>query len=241
MGAAVSADAVTPRPGLVGPTLLLAVAAVVVRLVVTGEYTNFVKPAMAPFLLLSAGFLTFLAIADLLPRRASPNHTDPHSHLPGVAWLLLAPVLVVIFAAPTGLGSYTAAQSAGSAPVPAPAAGGYLPLPAGDPLALPLVEYAERSAYGGGPTLENRRFSLMGFVSPGPTSDTWYVTRLTMQCCASDATPVKVLAVGAPPRANDDWVVVTGSYLPVGSDQIARLQVSGIEDTEAPEYPYVFR
>lgn len=235
-----SAGGVASRPGIVGPTLLLALAAVVVRLVVTGEYTNFVKPSMAPFLLLSAAFLGIVALAGLLPRRASADQLEPHSHLPGVAWLLLGPVLVVIFAAPAGLGSYTAAQSEGSAPLPPLVAGGYQPLPPGDPLAMPLVEYAERSAYGGGPTLENRRFSLLGFVSPGPTADTWYVTRLTMQCCASDATPVKVLAVGARPRANDDWVVVTGMYLPVGEDQVARIQVTEIEDTEAPEYSYVF-
>lgn len=236
-----SAGRVAPRPGLVGPTLLLALAAVVVRLVVTGEYTNFVKPSMAPFLVLSAVFLGVVALASLLPRRPSANHLDSHSHLPRVAWLLLAPVLVVIFAAPTSLGSYTAAQTKGSAPLPPPvAAGGYQPLPPGDPLAVPLVEYAERSAYGGGPTLENRRFSLLGFVSPGPTGGTWYVTRLTMQCCASDAAPVKVLAVGAPPRADDDWVVVTGTYLPVNQDQVAQIDVTGIEDAEAPEYPYVW-
>jgi len=236
----VSAGGFVSRPGIVGPTLLLALAAVLVRLVVTGEYTNFVKPSMAPFLILSAVFLGIMAIAALLPRRAAADHPDPHSHLPGVAWLLLAPVLVVIFAAPTGLGSYTAAQSEGSAPLPPPVAGGYQPLPPGDPLGMPLVEYAERSAYGGGPTLENRRFSLLGFVSPGPTADTWYVTRLRMQCCASDAKPIKVLAVGAPPRANDEWVVVTGSYLPVGEDQVARILVTEIEEAEAPEYPYVW-
>jgi uncharacterized repeat protein (TIGR03943 family) len=237
----VSTDGVAPRPRIVGPSILLAVAAVVVRLVVTGEYANFVKPSMVPFLLLSAACLTVLAVAGLLPHRASAGHPDRHSHLPGVAWFLVAPVLVVVFAAPAGLGSFTAAQSSRSIPLPPPNAGGYLPLPPGDPLAMPLVEYAERSAYGGGPTLENRRFSLVGFVSSGPTAGSWYVTQLTVQCCASDASPVKVLAVGAPPRANDEWVVVTGEYLPAGEDQVPRLQVSQVEATEAPEFPYVFR
>lgn len=244
-----------PRPSVIGPTVLVAVAALLVRLVVTGEYANFVKPVMAPFLVASAVFLAALAVGGLLPRApvAGARHDDEHSndehsndghsdhaHLPRVAWLLLCPVLIVVFAAPTSLGSYTAAQT-DTPPAPPPiVAGGYEPLPPGDPLGLPLADYAERAAYGGESTLEGRRFSLLGFVSPGPTPDTWYATRLQMQCCASDAAPIKVLAVGAPPRPNDAWVVITGPYRPAGPDGIPQLQVTSVEDTEEPEYPYVF-
>lgn len=228
------------RAAHTGPVLLAGVIVLLLRLVVTGEYADFVKPVMAPFLMASAIFLAVLCIARL---RSGPDHTAAGGHQhPWVAWLLLGPLVAVLVAAPTTLGAFTAAQRGGPPPAPPVAVGRWTALPAGDPLAMPLLDYAGRSVGGGGLTLEGRRVTLIGFVSHARGSEhgTWYATRLRMRCCIADAVPVRVLAVGAPDRPDDTWVAVTGRYLPVGADQTAQLEVTEVADAKPPRHPYDF-
>lgn len=223
---------------VVTATILLALAAVATRLLVTRDYLTYVRPVMAPFLGLSVAFLLFLAGWTLRNALRGPPRGHP-AHLPTVAWLLLLPVVIIGVIAPQSLGAFTAARSSGTTPPPPVDTGGYLPLPVGNPLGVPLDVYAERAAYGGGATLAGRRFSMVGFVGPGP-GDTWYLTRLQIRCCAADALPLRVLAVGANPQTAGIWVQATGSYLPVGADQTARLQVETVESVLKPAVPYVY-
>jgi uncharacterized repeat protein (TIGR03943 family) len=233
---------------LVGATLILAVVAITVRLLVTGEYLIYVKPSMAPFLAATAVFLTGLAgwtfYGDVRPARVrEPRGPAPglitHGHrLPAIAWLLLVPVLVIVVVAPRSLGAFTAARNAPASP-PVSAAG-FRPLPPGDPVGLPLEDYVARSLFGGQATLEGRRVSLLGFVTPSDSPGSWYLTRLQLRCCAADALPLRVAAVGAPDQPPDTWLVVTGRYLPATSNRVAQLQVEQIEPAAEPEMPYVF-
>ena len=219
-------------------TILLAVAAATARLLITGEYLSYVRPVMAPFLTASVAVLTLLAGWTLRDVFAGGNR-EP-GHLPRVAWLMLWPVVLITAVGPQSLGAYTAARSAVTATPPPPNTGGYLPLPAGDPLGVSLDVYAERSAYGGETTLAGRRFSILGFVSPGPRPDTWYLTRLQIRCCAADAVALRVLAVGAPSQRPGVWLQATGRYLPAGPGRVARLQVETVAPGRTPDKPYVY-
>jgi uncharacterized membrane protein YcgQ (UPF0703/DUF1980 family) len=50
----------------------------------------------------------------------------------------------------------------------------------------------------------------------------------------------KVLAVDAAPQPDNQWVTVTGTYLPVGTDRIPRLRVEKVTPIAQPEDPYEF-
>lgn len=224
-------------------TLVIAVAGLAVRLVATGEYLTYVKPTLAPFLVLTAAFLLALGIWTLLAqhrlnrvRRAQEGHG---AHTPRIAWLLVLPVLIVCFLAPSNLGAFTATRSPDTPPPPVGTTY-YKPLPAGDPLGVPLSVYAERAAYGGESTLEGRRFVILAFVANAKEPGSWYLTRLRIACCAADALAIKVLAVDAPPQPDDRWVTVTGTHLPTGADRMPRLKVERVEPGVEPENPYEF-
>ena len=225
-------------------TLVIAVAGLAIRLVATGDYRTYVKPTMAPFLVLTAAFLLALGAWSLLSqhrlhgaRRARGGHD---AHVPHVAWLLVLPVVIVCFLAPSNLGAFTAKRSPDIPPGPVGEVY-FEPLPKGDPVKVPLSAYAERAAYGGASALESRHFVFVALVTnaeePGPW---WYLTRLRIACCAADALATKVLAVDAAPQPDNRWVTVTGTYLPVGTDRIPRLRVEKVTPVAQPEDPYEF-
>jgi hypothetical protein len=65
----------------------------------------------------------------------------------------------------------------------------------------------------------------------------WYLTRLRIACCAADAVATKVLAVDAAPQPDNQWVTVTGTYLPVGTNRIPRLRVEKVTPIAQPGDP----
>jgi uncharacterized membrane protein YcgQ (UPF0703/DUF1980 family) len=104
-----------------------------------------------------------------------------------------------------------------------------------------LSAYAERSAYGGESALEGRHFAFVAFVTNAEEPEAWwYLTRLRIACCAADAVATKVLAVDAAPQPDNQWVAVTGTYLPIETDRIPRLRVEKVTPTAEPEDPYEF-
>jgi hypothetical protein len=150
-------------------TLVIAVAGLAARLVVTGNYRTYVKPTMAPFLILTAGFLFVLGTWSLVSQhrlhRARQAPQGQSGHVPQVAWLLVLPVVIVCFLAPSSLGAFTAKRSPDIPPGPVGKVY-FPPLPKGDPERVPLSAYTERAAYGGESALEGRHFV---FVASSPT------------------------------------------------------------------------
>lgn len=243
--------------------LLLLVGGAVLRLALGGSYINYVKPAMVPYLVLSGGVLVLLgalAIVDVLRHRASDqqklgdfhDHSGQHladdeqgdhghSERMGTAWLLLLPVAAIFLIAPPPLGAYTAAREGST--VTQPRANSLLqPLPAGDPVEIPLNDYAVRAVWDNGTTLVDRRVKLIGFVTP--QADTWVLTRLGLACCAADAVATKVQPVGDVGQfPANTWVEVVGSYVPGGGamsdDAVPWVQVESITEIPQPSEPYL--
>ncbi len=61
------------------PSILTAVALLLLRLSITGQHVLFVKPTMGPFLLVAGGVVAVLAVGVML-EPGSPNHQDHGDH-----------------------------------------------------------------------------------------------------------------------------------------------------------------
>ncbi|MEJ2871017.1 TIGR03943 family protein [Actinomycetospora sp. OC33-EN08] len=193
--------------------LLVFAGAVLVLIVVDGTVLHYVRPGMAPLVAAAGVVVIALALLDVvrdLQRR--PETDDDHDHGSGrSAWLLLAPVLVVLLAAPPSLGS-DAVDLAGTRTV-AVGRAPEEPLPPGESPAVPLVDLVARAAASpDGGALAGRELTVTGFVvaaRDGPGVD---LARLVISCCAADASPVRLRLddprglVGGPGAASDRWV-----------------------------------
>ncbi|WP_433209843.1 TIGR03943 family putative permease subunit [Dactylosporangium sp. CS-047395] len=226
--------------------ILLLIGGAVLRASLSGQYLNYVKAGLQPYLI-AAGVLLVLAGLFTLwyELRGHKGHDDDgHGHAhhgPKVAWLLLAPVLGLLLFAPPALGSYAAGRS-GSAVT---ARSEYAPLPAGDPLPLTMLDYASRAVFDKGVSLGERRIQLTGFAMRGP-QDQWLLARMMVSCCAADARPVKVALDGELPDglADQQWVQVTGKYSgreitdDVNGEAIPFISVSEVTLIPVPQEQY---
>jgi uncharacterized repeat protein (TIGR03943 family) len=234
-----ASDALTMLAG----TMLLAVGA-------SDLHLRYVKPEMQPLLLVSGAVLLGLGlrgvlrvVREQLARRAGEREAGEHQHaLASSSWLIALPFVVLVLVAPPSLGSYAAARSETRIAEPTvdlPS----LPSPRDGAVDLTLTDYYTRVLYEP-ESLEGARVRLVGFVTP--VGGRWYVTRMSLSCCAADGRPVKVLTAG-PESADlpeaDSWVEVVGRVVeperPPG-DVIAvpTLEVEALRSVEAPTDQY---
>lgn len=230
----------TPRTqGLI----LAFLGAVVLRLTVSGDYLRFVKPWMRWPLVATALLLLLVAAAPLFGRLdQSDGHDDDdhdgdgHEHgIPRAAWLLLVPGLVVFLIAPPALGAYLADRRADTVAAP-PSDTLFEPLPAGDAVDLDVDEYVWRAMSDDAATLRDRTVTLTGFVSG--EGDDWYVTRVSIVCCAADASVARAQVADADSPPRDTWVEVTGTWEPGGTAAEPVISATSVRAIEAPENPY---
>ncbi|MER5291484.1 TIGR03943 family protein [Streptomyces pharetrae] len=213
---------------------------------------RYVKEGLRPLLLASGAVLVTAALAtawyERTPPRGpapAPREPDPALHeshpAPRVAWLLLLPVLALVLVAPPALGSHSALRT-GTALQRPPA---FAPLPPGEPVRLNLSDYAARAVYDHGRSLDGRRVRVTGFVALAPDG-TPYLVRMTLNCCAADALPVKIALTGRVPPVlePDGWLDVTGTYTPrrtedpVNGAPLPYLKVAHARPAPAPRDPY---
>jgi uncharacterized repeat protein (TIGR03943 family) len=193
-----------------------------------------------------------------------PACADHHGHDgggPKSAWLLVVPILALLLISPPSLGSYAASRS-GSATSLAKdriaqstsnnssgntSQGSLYPaLPAGNPVQLPVLDYAARAVFDKGISLQHRNIKLIGFVTPGPHK-TIYLTRMILVCCAADARPIKVGLTGKlaalKPKA-DQWIEVVGKFNSkqdtdtINQEKIPYLTVKTAHTIQQPANPY---
>ncbi|MER7494273.1 TIGR03943 family protein [Streptomyces pharetrae] len=220
---------------------------------------RYVKEGLRPLLLASGAVLVTAALATAWYERTPPRGPAPaprgpapaprgpapalhESHpAPRVAWLLLLPVLALVLVAPPALGSHSALRT-GTALQRPPA---FAPLPPGEPVRLNLSDYAARAVYDHGRSLDGRRVRVTGFVALAPDG-TPYLVRMTLNCCAADAQPVKIALTGRVPPVlePDGWLDVTGTYTPrrtedpVNGAPVPYLEVAHARPAPAPRDPY---
>ncbi|MGV1037834.1 MAG: TIGR03943 family putative permease subunit [Candidatus Nanopelagicales bacterium] len=170
-------------------------------------------------------------------------HDDDDGHGHGsmrVAWLLLLPVLAILLVAPPALGAYSAQRGPSQVVQPTDIAA-FDPLPPGNPADMALSDYAVRAIWDDQNTLAGRNVKLTGFVTPAPNGK-WWLTRLSLTCCAADAVTTKVLAVGAPNLPANTWVSLTGTYVAGGGTQsdtaVPWIKTEALRRIDEPKNPY---
>lgn len=243
-------------------TLLVFVGTSVLQISLSDTFLRYVKEGFRPFLVVSGICLLVLSVATALlddaaredaatedearddeaRDEAAPlqhDHGHDHENGPRVAWLLVLPVLAILLVAPPALGSFSAARASGA--VPEPVSSDFESLPPGDPVDVPLYDYAGRAVWGAGRTLEGRQVALTGFVTPGRGGG-WFVTRMSLSCCAADANATKVEVRGAAAPPTDAWVRVTGTWSPSepspGGLEVPALRAQDVSPVPQPRNSY---
>lgn len=166
---------------------------------------------------------------------------DGHGHGAGgprVAWLLLLPVLGVLFVVPPALGAY-AADRGSVAAKPSEVLPDLAP---GDPVSIPVSEFVTRAVWDAGRTLEGRTVELTGFAVVRDDGGV-DLARLSLTCCAADAIAAKVELKNLDlPVASDQWLTVRGRWVPGGGIEspsaVPWIEVATAEAIEAPEQTY---
>ncbi|ASU84390.1 TIGR03943 family protein [Nocardiopsis gilva YIM 90087] len=254
-----------------GLVLVLLGAAALSSTVVSDLYLNYVQ-AYFRFFLIGAGVMLVLlgawlviaevrtaaaqddAGADHEPASACAGGGDgdchDHSRAPGVAWLLLLPVISVFVIAPPALGSYTASQSSSAAPTSATTEaeeGRYDDALAetdpSEPAKLKLQEFVLRAWTDEERAMAGRPIELTGFVVPHPEGEGWYLARLQISCCAADAVVNRVLITDVDETPEkDSWWTVRGTWVePEGELQSVRdhrFSVDNMTEVDNPPDPY---
>lgn len=222
--------------------LLGFVGAVLLRLALTDAYLRYVNDWMKWPIVASGVLLLGLALGPLFSRRDEHDPGEGHeagdghgSHgVPAVTWLLVLPGLVAFVISPPALGSFLAERridSTVSAPKPAVVADldDDTPLLAVEEFIWRVDELPE--------SLVDRPVSMTGFVSYG--KEGWYVTRMSISCCAADATAYRVLVEEADQPARDTWVSVTGVWVEgTGGRSSPAITATEVVEVEPPAQTY---
>jgi uncharacterized repeat protein (TIGR03943 family) len=202
----------------------------------SGKFTSYVKPGFRPMLLIAGGVLVVLAVttlvmairddtratghdhdadgADALPESSEDLAHAGHHHSSRAPWLMLAPVLVLLFVAPPALGA-DAVDRGISCGTPAPDGSSYEsrrvkdaePLPAGNPVPLSLQDFVQRSLYDSAYSTVTTDIEVEGFVSRSNCDgDGYSLVRLKISCCAADAIAVRTHIDAPSQYPSDTWV-----------------------------------
>ena len=232
-------------------TVLMLVGISIVMITVSGAFTRYVKPGLLPWLAASAVLLIALALVAIVGdvRRGGPragDHGEAHSHRAGIVWLLVVPILVLIFVTPPALRPSAAAPSvtAVSNDVLNRA---FPPLPPGNAPEVSLPEVLMREAQDTTGSLTNRSITVTGFVlNEAQGVD---LGRIVIICCAADAQlarihlrgPAAGHAAGLP---DNTWLRIEGQVIPAprqpNSVAIPALQATAVTRIDAPANPYAY-
>ena len=233
--------------------VLLLVGVSAVMITVTGNYTRYVKPGLLGWLVAAAAVLLILALAAMIrdirqgPQHHQHHHDDGHlgghSHRGRVIWLLVVPIVLLIFIAPPPLSPQAAAPVAVTSgkvirrPFPA--------LPAGRAPTVPLPQVLMRIATDSTDGLHDRLITVTGFtMKDGDHVD---LAKIVIICCAADAQLARLSLAGPAARAADTlpdntWVSVEGTVPPgqhySGTASIPVLEVSSVVPITPPSNPY---
>ena len=229
--------------------LTVVIGLLALRLTLGGEYLNYVRPNMFPWLLVSGLFLVLLGVVGWLKARMEivrsgghPVSGGAHSHgLSRAAWLLVLPVLAATLTQPAPLGSFAAGRQTARPPRPSaeivsrelanltnPApvtevAGLKLPSAGSAASEMSLLDFLEITYYDESRTLAGVPVTLVGFVvpTPGGQNGEFLLSRFMISCCAADAQLLQagVAQSSASLPKQDSWVKVTGSWEPDASDE----------------------
>jgi uncharacterized repeat protein (TIGR03943 family) len=229
--------------------LLVLLGGALLKLALTGTYLRYVKESLQPWLILTGAVMVVLALVsvvrDIRGGEEQPSGIEHAGHEHGTSrspWMLLLPVFAVFLISPPALGADTVNRSDRNAAQEAKASNGFAPLPSDEVIPLTISEFVTRTAWDDSGSLDDRTVKLTGFVVR--KDGNVFVARLTISCCAADASPVKAKMVGQDFDAlpTDQWIEVTGRVVPGSATKesafVPTFTVSEVVPIAAPEDTY---
>jgi uncharacterized repeat protein (TIGR03943 family) len=229
--------------------LLVLLGGALLKLALTGTYLRYVKESLQPWLVLTGGVMVVLALVsivrDIRGGQRNPSGVEHAGHEHGTSrspWMLLLPVFAVFLISPPALGADTVNRSDRNAAQEAKASSGFAPLPSDAVVPLTISEFVTRTAWDDSGSLDDRTVKLTGFVVRKDADV--FIARLTISCCAADASPVKAKMVGQDfaPLPTDQWVEATGRVVPGSATKesafVPTFTVSQVVPIATPEDTY---
>lgn len=217
--------------------VLAAIGAVALRVGLTDEYARYVNDWMRWPLVVSGAAMVGLAFLAVFSSRHDADRSSP------AVWALLLPVVIAFVVQPPALGAYVAERRSNDVSAVRYDKAAVAPLREGrvhDMLVSEFVAYA--SAYA--EVLTGAQVRLRGFVTHDEGG--WYVTRLSISCCAADALAFRVRVDpgdGEQAPADEQWVEVVGTWVPgtgegIGTQDAPVLSAAEVTLTGPPRRPY---
>jgi putative membrane protein len=154
--------------------------------------------------------------------------------------LMVVPVVLVIFAPPATLGSFSTGKRADFSGTGLAASADDI---GSDEYTLIDVAAAETSPQGQHALAKRagETVTFIGFVSirDDTPADEFVLARYVVTCCVADATIAEVRVVNVTPGqfSNEDWVRVQGTIYPLGREVI--VDASDVTAVERPDRPYL--
>ena len=230
--------------------LLAALGALILKLVTSGRFVDYVRPRMGVLLLAAAAVLLIGGSVGLIS--VATGGVRPRIGRTGLA--LAIPVVLLSVVPPMPLGAFAAAlrADAGRPPRP-PSLFPALPLQTGGAVELSLSDFVSRALYDANASLRGMTVRLVGFAAPDPRGPdgSYDLVRFVISCCAADALALRVrildpLGVGGRAPPADTWMEVTGTWRwqpPVAPGAFARatipaLELSSVRPIAEPANPY---
>ena len=227
--------------------VLLLVGISTLMITITGAYTRYVKPSMLPWLAAATVLIIGLAVSAIYDDIRSGPHEhdhDGHTHRSGIVWLLVIPIVVLIFVVPPALSAraVTPSVTAVSTNVlrhPFP------PLPAERAPTVSLPEVLMRIATDSSDTLDGRLITVTGFTMKD--TDRTYLARIVIICCAADAQLARIQLTGpatasAASNPENTWLsvegTVPGGQRVTGTSSVPVIRVTAATPIDPPKTPY---
>ena len=225
--------------------LVLLLGLAVGVMVVKGAYLHYVKPALFPWLVMSAVGLVALALVSIVRdiRRGGAEMDEAHHHRGWMVWLLLVPVVLIAFVVPPPI------EANGASPVSArqPAKHPFPPLPSGRAPTVSVPEVMMRAATDSAGTLDSRLITVTGFTLRGSAGPD--LGRVVIVCCAADAQLARIhlggsAAATAASYPEDTWLRVEGTLLPgsstAASSFVPTLRIASVTKVDRPANTYSY-
>ena len=232
----------------------------IVWLALTNQLGLYIHPRYFVFtVIMCVAGAVFVVLAFAFPPAPDSEVSEHDSHSKparGVwAWasanilLLAATTVALLVLPPVMLTNATVAQRDINGSAARSAGNDSVILVGGDESSLTVKDWAGLLRQGADEvTLAGKTPTLIGFVTPDLDDPTnvFYVARFVVTCCAVDAQPigVPVYLPGWQDQFDvDNWVSVTGAFIPNPSSdsfQAIVLSPSDISVTDQPAQPYVY-
>jgi uncharacterized repeat protein (TIGR03943 family) len=218
--------------------LLLALAGLILKLLLTGQMALYMSPALDPLSGLTAGVLALFGAVELWSARgASAGSVQSDDLLTYVPLVVL--LGVGLLATPRALDSSALGGMQAARAVVAYSAAGVAQPPAAPILDVPdLFRYLRTAGESG----VGQPVRLVGMAVPDASlaPNQFVLLRYTIVHCVADAQPIGLLIEGSEaPPSNGGWVMVDG-VLGASPAHLVSVQARRIAPTDEPAEPYLW-